>query len=140
MQEPWSLVTMVLLAVLVGVSVPVLIQLFATLRAARGALQRLEPRVDSVLVEVQEASQRINRATIGLDESAHKAQNLLNAAGEVGTTLRSVNRSLRTAAAVGSAVGPAIAAAVHAFAERSLHGSQSAVADSPDRAHEGDES
>ena len=119
MQDTWSVVAVVLIAVLVGAAVPVLLQLFLALGAIRGSLRRLQPKLEGTLDELRHSARRLNRATTGLEDSAQRAQNLLIAAGDVGETLRGVKRSMRTAAAVGGAVGPALAAAIRAFAERS---------------------
>jgi uncharacterized protein YoxC len=115
--EPWTVVLLILLAVLVGLLVPVLIQLRKTLKSAGDWLERLGPQVDGTLTEVQKAARRINDAGSGLEQSAKRAKSVLDVAGDIGQTLQKVNRSLRTAAVVGTAVGPAIAAAVRAFTE-----------------------
>ena len=117
MQDAWMIVGVVLLAVLVGAAVPVLFQLYSTLRATRALLARLGPKLDDTLAEVREVSQRLNRTGEGLERSSKRAMSLLDAAGDVGESLRGVRDSLRTAAAVGSALGPALAAAIGALTE-----------------------
>ena len=56
MQEPWTIVGVVLLAVLVGAALPVLFQLYSTLRVTRSLLDRLGPKMDSTLAEVRDAT------------------------------------------------------------------------------------
>jgi ABC-type transporter Mla subunit MlaD len=117
MQDAWMIVGVVLLAVLVGAAVPVLFQLYSTLRATKALLARLGPKLDDTLAEVREVSRRLNRTGEGLERSSARAMALLDAAGDVGDSLRGVRDSLRTAAAVGSALGPALAAALRALTE-----------------------
>jgi ABC-type transporter Mla subunit MlaD len=117
MQDAWMIVGVVLLAVLVGAAVPVLFQLYSTLRATKALLARLGPKLDDTLVEVREVSRRLNRTGEGLERSSARAMALLDAAGDVGESLRGVRDSLRTAAAVGGALGPALAAAIRALTE-----------------------
>lgn len=117
MQETWIIVGVVLLAVLVGATVPVLIQLRSTLRTARELLDRVGPKLDGTLTQVREVSQRLNRVGGGLEKSTKRAQLLLDAAGDMGEAIQGLRESMKTAAAVGSALGPAIAAAVKALTE-----------------------
>ena len=117
MQDPWTIVGVVLLAVFVGAAMPVLFQLYTTLRVTRNLLERLGPKMDNTLIEVRETSRRLNRVGSGLEQSAKRAQVLLDAAGDIGQSIKSLHESLKTATAVGSALGPALAAAVKAFTE-----------------------
>ncbi len=117
MQDPWTVVGVVLLAVLVGAATPVLFQLYTTLRVTRALLDRLGPKIDGTLTEVRETTRRLNRVGSGLEESIRRAQTLLDAAGDIGRSMKSLHESLKTAIAVGSALGPALAAAIKAFTE-----------------------
>lgn len=117
MQDPWTVVGVVLLAVFVGAATPVLFQLYTTLRVTRTLLDRLGPKIDGTLTEVRETTRRLNRVGSGLEESVKRAQTLLDAAGDIGQSMKSLHESLRTATAVGSALGPALAAAIKAFTE-----------------------
>lgn len=117
MQDPWTVVGVVLLAVFVGAATPVLFQLYTTLRVTRTLLDRLGPKIDGTLTEVRETTRRLNRVGSGLEESVKRAQTLLDAAGDIGQSIKSLHESLRTATAVGSALGPALAAAIKAFTE-----------------------
>jgi uncharacterized protein YoxC len=117
MQDPWTVVGVVLLAVFVGAATPVLFQLYTTLRVTRTLLDRLGPKIDGTLTEVGETTRRLNRVGSGLEESVKRAQTLLDAAGDIGQSMKSLHESLKTATAVGSALGPALAAAIKAFTE-----------------------
>lgn len=117
MQETWIIVGVVLLAVLVGAALPVLFQLYSTLRLTRGLFERLGPKLDGTLSEVREASQRMNRIGSELEASARRAKVLLDVAGDLGEAMRGLRESLKVASALTGALGPALAAAVRALTE-----------------------
>lgn len=118
MLETWIIVGVVLLAVLIGAAVPVLLQLYSTLRVTRDLLNRLGPKLDGTLTEVREASQRMNRVGSELESSARRAKLLLDVAGDLGEALRGLRDSLQVVSALAGALGPALAAAVRALTER----------------------
>jgi hypothetical protein len=91
--EAWALALVVLFAVLVGASIPVLYQAAATLRAARRTLEEAGPRLERAL-----------EATA-------------SAAAKVDAVASQLHGAVRVASAVGAAVGPAVGAAVKAFRE-----------------------
>jgi hypothetical protein len=118
MQETWEIVGIVLLAVLTGVAIPVLFQLYSTLRVTRRLVQRLGPKLDGTLTEVREASQRMNRLGAELEASARRAKLLMDLAGDLGEAMRGLRDSLKIASALSQSLGPALAAAVRALTER----------------------
>ena len=118
MQETWIIVGVVLLAVLIGAAVPVLFQLYSTLRVTRGLLHRLGPKLDGTLTEVREVSQRMNRVGAELESSARRAKVLLDVAGDLGEAMKGLRESLHVVSSLTGALGPALAAAVRALTER----------------------
>ena len=118
MQDPWSIVIMVLLAVLVGACLPVLFMFFSTLGSIRQSIQKIGPNLNAVLIEVQETTGRLNKATAGMGDSAQRAKKLLDATGDLGESMQKLNHSLKPAVALGSVVGPAVAVAVKSFLDR----------------------
>jgi hypothetical protein len=137
MQDPWSLATMVLVAVLVGACLPVLLQLFLTLGATRRLLQRVGPKLDGTLAELHETSRRLNRATTGFDESAQRARAFLDATGDLGRSVQQIHRSLRPAVLLGSALGPALLVAIKTLIERYGRPAERGRGDSGDSAQGG---
>jgi uncharacterized protein YoxC len=116
--NPWEMavwVLVVLLAVLIGVLIPVLMQLRSTMRSWQGLADRLGPKLDGTLDEVQGAAGKLNAVGGELETGTRNARALLDAAGDVGRSVQRLNNSLRTAAAVSGAVAPAVMAAVHAL-------------------------
>ena len=116
--EGWQVVVVILAAVLVGALLPVLFQVYATLRAIRTNVERLGPRVENTLGEVHEVTERVNRTTAGIEEGVDQMRAVVSKAGEVTKSFHKIRRSLRTGAAVGGAVGPAIVAAVRALSDK----------------------
>ncbi len=105
----------ILLAVLVGAAVPVLIQMRGTLKSAQTVLDRVGPRVEQTLDDIDAAVVRLDRVIERLEKGSEKANELFDAAASLGSQVRRLRRSMRTAVAVGSAVGPALAAALRAL-------------------------
>ena len=111
------LIITVLLAALLGLLVPTLLQLRSTLRSTQTLIDRVGPQLESTLGEAKSAAERLNRTGDELEQGTKRAAALLHAAGDVGDTLRKINHSWQTAAVVTGAVGPALVAAVKAFAD-----------------------
>jgi uncharacterized protein YoxC len=114
----WQLITVVLLAVLVGAAVPALLQLRRTLRSAEIVLESTGPKVDRTLEEVSEAAARINRLGKSLERDSEGLQVFTDAAAGLGRSLKQAQASLRIMTTVGAAVGPAIAAGLRALFAR----------------------
>ena len=108
----------VLLAVLVGVAIPVLLQFRATLRSAQTFLDTTGPQVERALEEVTTAAERINKVAGEIEGRVAKLAEVAEEVGKVGHQIRRVSSSIRTAVNVGVAVGPALSAAFRAFFSR----------------------
>jgi len=117
MQDPWTIVGVVLIAVLVGATIPVLFQLYTTLRTTRDLLTRLGPKMDSALIEFRETGRRLSNIGSALEQSTKRAQVLFEAVGDIGDSVSKLRDSLKTATAVGASLGPAIAAAIGALSQ-----------------------
>ena len=108
----------VLLAVLVGVAVPALLQLRATLASAQSFLDTTGPQVERTLGEWTTAAERIQRVATEIEDGAGEAKEILRSTKEIVAQVGRVRDSIRTVTAIGAAVGPAIAAAARAFFAR----------------------
>lgn len=111
----WTVVAVVLLAVLAGAAIPVLYQLQRMLADTRQFVRRLDTRLDATLKEVQETGERVNRIGRELDERGEDMQRLMDAVAGIARPLEEIQASVEKAAAVGKAVGPAIVAGYEAF-------------------------
>jgi hypothetical protein len=114
--ESWGVAVVVLASVLVGVAIPVLLQLRATLRAMEKTLQHSGTRLEEALGATTAAAARIDGMVARLEEGG-RIEQLVDGIAAVTRMATQLRDSLRVASAVGAAVGPAVAAAVHAFRE-----------------------
>jgi uncharacterized protein YoxC len=113
--EAWSIVAVVLLAVLVGAVLPVLFQFYRTLGSTRRLMDHLDTGLKTTLKEVEEASGRLNRIAEALEESTPQIRDAMAAVGGLGRTVSDARKSLLSAASIGGTLAPVVAAAVQAF-------------------------
>ena len=113
--NPWLIATVVLLAVFVGIAIPVLLQLRRTLAAAEVVLEKTGKRVDEALDEFSETAKRINNLAKELEEGAARVRVLFDVAGDVGKTAAKLRDSIHTATSAANAVGPALVAGIRAL-------------------------
>jgi hypothetical protein len=118
MTSPPVLVAIALFAVLVGATLPVLYQLYQTLKRARTLLDTAGPHLERTLDRVGQAAERLDQIGSRLEGPAEALRPVIEVATGVG---RSISRSgvwLRTAASVGGALAPAVIAGVSALFSR----------------------
>lgn len=115
MIEAWQAILLVLLALVVGIAVPVLLQLRRTLRRLERFLDETGPRLNRTLDQTDEAAARIDRIGAEVEDSLRGLRDLAGAASGLGSALRQVQDSARAIASIGGALGPAIVAAVRAL-------------------------
>jgi len=111
-------VATVLLALLVGAALPVLYQLYQTLKRTRTLLDTAGPHFERTLAQVGQAADRLDRIGSSLEVPAQTFWPLLAAASRVGFSIGRSGTWLRTASSVGSAVAPAVIAGVRALFSR----------------------
>jgi hypothetical protein len=115
MTSPLLLVAITLFAVLVGATLPVLYQLYQTLKRARAVLDTAGPNLERTLGRVGQAAERIDRLAAHLEGPARSLGPVLAAATTVGDSIGSSGSWLRTAASIGGALAPAVIAGVSAL-------------------------
>lgn len=118
MTGPSLWVATALLALLVGAALPVLYQLYQTLKRARALLDTAGPHLERTLDQVGQAADRLDRIGSSLEVPAQTLRPLIEAASKVGLSIGRSGEWLRTASLVGSAVAPAVIAGVRAFFSR----------------------
>ena len=104
-----------LLALLVGATLPVLYQLYQTLRRARALIETAGPRLERTLDGLSQAADRIDRLGASLEAPAQVLGPLLGAATRAGASISHPGAWLRTATSVGVAVVPALIAGARAI-------------------------
>lgn len=114
--ENVGLVLIVLLAVLVGVSLPVLLQLHRTLREIEKTFHRSGARLDEALTKTGAAVGRID-AVVGRLESGGSIERFLEGVASLTATLGQMREATSVMSALGAAVGPAVVAAIRSFRE-----------------------
>jgi hypothetical protein len=118
MTSPALLVAIALFAVLVGASLPVLYQLYQTLRRTRILLDTAGPHLERTLDQVGQAAERLDRVASRLEGPAEALRPVFSVATKVGHTIGRSGVWLRTAASVGGALAPAIITGVSALMSR----------------------
>lgn len=104
-----------LLALLVGAALPVLYQMYQTLRRARSLIETAGPRLERALDGLSQAADRVDRLGSSLEGPAQVLGPLLGAASRAGASIGRPAAWLRTATSVGAAVVPALIAGARAI-------------------------
>lgn len=99
----WVLVG--LAAILVGIAVPVLLELRRTLRVAAETLESTGKRVDVALGELTETLDRINRASAEIERRMSGLTPVLDEIGAIAETLGKLRRSVGSVASIGASLG-----------------------------------
>ncbi len=113
--EAWVVAIVVLVAVLVGATIPLLVQARATLMSAQRLMDDTRPRLSRTLDELHSTTQRLNVAASTLDGRGPQVTAFFDAVGALTVQVNQLRGSVKLASAVGAAIGPAIAAALQAF-------------------------
>ncbi len=108
-------VVVVLVAVLVGTAVPALLQLRSTLKSLDTLLNETRPRLNAVLDQAAEATSRVNRAAVALEEGMGRVRGVLNALESLGTVLETARDAVRKTVTVATSIGPALYAGYRTF-------------------------
>ena len=104
---------------LVGVLVPVLFELKATLKSARKQLESTGGRVDRTLDTAHETVARVSQLSTGLEGGEANVHDLVESLSDIAYTLQKVRSTVKIAAGASAAVVPAMTAFVSHMATRS---------------------
>jgi len=119
MTSPPLMVAIALFAILVGASLPVLYQLYQTLKRARALIDTAGPHLERTLDQMGQAADRLDRIGSRLEEPARALRPVLTAATTISDSIGRSGTWLRTAMSIGGALAPAVFAGVGAFFSRS---------------------
>lgn len=108
-------VVVVLVAVLVGTAVPALLQLRSTLKSLDTLLNETRPRLNAVLDQAAEATSRVNKAAVALEEGMGRVRGVLGALESLGTVLETARDVVRKTVTVATSIGPALYAGYRMF-------------------------
>lgn len=110
-------VAVVLLALLVGVAIPVMLQAWSTLRSARRFVESTSTKLDLAIGEMTRLTARVNRIVDEVEGNLPRVQRVLEATDGLADSVTQVRNSLRMATAIAPAAfaaGKAIFASIMA--------------------------
>ena len=109
------LIAIALFAILVGAILPVIYQLYQTLKRVQILLATAGPNLERTLDRVGQAAERFDRIGARLEGPVQALGPVLQVATKVGESIGGSGTWLRTAASIGGALAPAIIAGVSAL-------------------------
>ncbi len=107
-------IVLVLLALVVGMTIPLLLQLRATVKEIREQLRSTKPRIDELLAESQTVVHRVALLTSRLEGGDEVLHDSLHSLRELNILVGRATKWNGLASALGALV-PAVASAVHAY-------------------------
>ena len=128
--SPWQIAILVVVTLFVGLLIPSILQLRATLRAIETVATRTGSRLAVTLRNIELSSERIEHLTRGTEGGERQISELMQRLDEANEVLRRLCRTAQFASSVGAAVGPAVMAAIHAYQNARAGGSASAAGSS----------
>jgi uncharacterized protein YoxC len=106
----WVLVALV--AILVGVAIPAILQLRRTLKVAEETLERSGQQVNQLIDRLTATLERVERTSEELEHGVNRVKSLFEALGGVGDALGKIRSSVLAVSSIGSIVGSALLAAL----------------------------
>ena len=112
--EGWQVALVVLAAVLVGALLPLIAQLYGTLRTLRTVVEKSAKDVEAAVVAIHRTSERVDRLGSALEKDG-KLTEIVDGAASLAQMLNQMRGTMQIAGTVSAAVVPAVAAAVRAW-------------------------
>ena len=112
--EGWQVALLVLAAVLVGALLPLIAQLYGTLRTLRSLVEKSAKDVEAAVVAIHRTSERVDRLGSALEKDG-KLTEIVDGAASLAQMLNQMRGTMQIAGTVSAAVVPAVAAAVRAW-------------------------
>lgn len=113
--EAIALAAVLLFALLVGIAVPVLLQLRATLKRADEFIATTSVKANAALTDVAQLSTRINRVLGEIEANLPRLQRAVDAADGIVSAVERFRGPLRAAAAIGPAAFAAAKSLISSF-------------------------
>ena len=118
MGDAAGIITVVLIAILVGAILPVLYQAVQTLKSVRAFVDTTGPRINEAMKEITGVAARLNAIAATLEEEGRRLKPVVDSAANIGRTISSLGESVRSAGSVLGALAPAFVAGMRAFFTR----------------------
>lgn len=114
--EGWQVALVVLAAVLVGALLPLIAQLYGTMRTLRAVVEKNAKDVEAAVVAIHRTAERVDRLGSALEKDG-KLTEIVDGAASVAQMLNQVRGTMQIAGTVSAAIVPAVVAAVKAWKE-----------------------
>jgi phosphoribosylcarboxyaminoimidazole (NCAIR) mutase len=112
--EGWQIALVVLVAVLVGALLPLLAQLYGTMRTVRAAVDKSAKDIEAAVVSIHRTAERVDRLGAFLEKDG-KLTEIIDGAASAAQVMNQMRGTMQMAGTVSAAVVPAVAAAVRAW-------------------------
>jgi hypothetical protein len=112
--EGWQIALLVLVSVLVGALIPLLVQLYGTLRTLHAVIEKSAKDVESALVGIHRTADRLDRLGAALEKDGKMAE-IVEGATSAAQMVNQLRGTMQVAGPVAAAVVPAVMAAVRAW-------------------------
>ncbi len=115
--ETWQIILIVLVAVWVGLFIPVLLMAAVALSSMRRRVSEVARKADPALDDIQVVARRMRSLTRGIEGSEARVDRLVEVLLEVGDTLKARKSALDVGGMLGATVGPALVAFFRSLTE-----------------------
>lgn len=112
--DPVQVAVLVLVAVALGMMIPLLFQVYSLVSSARQILDKSSRDIEAAMKGVHQAVDRIDRITEKL-EAEGRIDTIMDGLTDAAQVATQMKGTLQTATSVAAVAGPALAAAVQAF-------------------------
>jgi hypothetical protein len=112
--ESTQIALVVIVALLVGVLIPAIVQFQGAMRGVSRLIRHNEREVHQAVREIARISEQLGRLGTIAQARSKEIDSFITSLSEAGQTVRKLGSTLKTASMIGAAVGPVVAAAVRA--------------------------
>jgi predicted Holliday junction resolvase-like endonuclease len=112
--EGWQVALVVLFSVLVGALLPLIAQLYGTLRKVREVVEKSAKDVESAMAALHRSSDRVDRLGAALERDGKLAE-IVDGVASAAHVVNQMRGTMQVAGTVSAAVVPAVTAAVRAW-------------------------
>lgn len=112
--EGWQIALVVLVAVLVGALLPLIVQLYGTLRMLRAVVEKSAKDVEGGVQSIHRTAERIDRLSAALEKDGKMAV-IVDGATSAAQMINQLHGTMQVVGPVAAAVVPAVVAAVRAW-------------------------
>jgi hypothetical protein len=112
--QGWQIALVVLVAVLVGALLPLVVQLYGTLRTLRAVVERSAEDIEAAAGSIHRTADRVDKLGAALEKDGKMAE-IVEGLASAAQVMNQVRGTLQVAGPIAAAVVPAVVAAVKAW-------------------------